>query len=54
MNTAVYALRAVQLGLTLNDIEQLEEGMIVDMMIESSNDGYNYSQLATQEDMDGF
>ena len=54
MNTAVYALRAVQLGLTLNDIEQIEEGMVVDMLIESSNDNYDYSEIATQEDMDRF
>lgn len=54
MNTAVYLLRAVQLGLSMMDLENLEEGIIVDMMTESANDTAEYKELASQEDMDRF
>lgn len=52
MNTAVYLLRAKQLGLTLGEMEALEEGMVIDMIIESSNDTVQYAAKASQEDMD--
>lgn len=54
MNTAVYLLRAIQLGLTINDLEQLDEGMVVDMFIESANDSAEYQERASQEDMNRF
>lgn len=47
-------LRAFQLGLKLNDIENIEEGMVVDMIIEAGNDHEEYEPLASQEDMDRF
>lgn len=52
MNTAVYLLRAKQLGLTLSEMEELDEGMVVDLIIESSNDTVKYAAKASQEDMD--
>lgn len=52
MNTAVYLLRAKQLGLTLQEMEDLEEGMVIDMIIESSNDTVQYAAKASQEDFD--
>ena len=52
MNTALYVLRAKQMGLSLSEMEELEEGFINDMIIESSNDNCEYKQLATQEDFD--
>ena len=54
MNTALYVLRAKQMGLSLSEMEELEEGFITDMIIESNNDNYEYKQLATQEDFDKF
>ena len=42
MNTAVYLLRAKQIGLTLEELDQLSMGMVLDM------------ELATQSDFDGF
>lgn len=54
MNTAVYLLRAAQLGLSMNDLENMEEGLVVDMMTESVNDTAEYHQMASQEDMDRF
>lgn len=49
-------LRAKQLGLTLDEMEQLEEGVIYDMITESLNDMAEdaYTELATQEDFDRF
>lgn len=52
MNTAVYLLRAKQLGLTLGELEEMDEGMVVDLIIESSNDTVKYEARASQGDMD--
>lgn len=54
MNTALYILRAKQIGLSLDEMEQLDEGFITDMIIESNNDGCEYKQLADQKDFDSF
>lgn len=54
MTTALYALRCFQLGLKMADLETLSYGFVMDMITESSNDSYNYRQLATQEDFDRF
>ena len=54
MNTALYILRAKQMGLSLSEMEELEEGFITDMIIESNNDSCEYKELATQEDFDRF
>ena len=54
MNTALYVLRAKQMGLSLSEMEEFEEGFITDMIIESNNDNCEYKQLATQEDFDKF
>lgn len=43
-----------QLGLSLDDLNRLNYGTILDMIIEKSNDDYTYSQVATQEDFDRF
>lgn len=48
-------VRAKQMGLTLNEMDELEEGFITDMIIESGNDNYDgYKELATQSDFDSF
>ena len=54
MTTALFVLRAAQMGLCLDDLDGLEYGVVVDMMIEAGNDGCEYQQLATQEDFDRF
>ena len=54
MNTAVYLLRAVQMGLALGDLDRLEVGTVLDMMMESANDNCKYDQIATQDDFDRF
>lgn len=52
MTTALFLLRAVQIGLTLADLDDLEFGMVMDMATESSNDDAKYNYVATQEDFD--
>ncbi len=42
------------MGLTLDDLDNLEYGLVIDMMTESMNDDYEYRPLATQEDFDRF
>ena len=54
MTTALFLLRCVQLGLSMQDLELLTIGMINDMYVESGNDDYGYPVLATQEDMNRF
>ena len=52
MNTAIFVLRAKQLGLSLDELDELEEGFVLDMMIESANDNETYDHVATQADFD--
>lgn len=48
----MYFLRAKQIGLTLEEMENLEIGFVFDMMIESGNDYCKYPELAEQDDID--
>lgn len=54
MNTAIYMLRAKQMGLSIADMEQMEEGFIMDMIVESGNDNFEYQEVASQDDFDRF
>lgn len=54
MNTAVFMLRCFQVGLSLSDLECIDYGFVMDIVIESGNDGCEYKQVATQEDFDAF
>lgn len=42
------------MGVTLDDLDGLECGFVLDMMTESANDDYKYQPLANQEDFDRF
>ena len=42
------------MGLSLSEMEELEEGFITDMIIESNNDSCEYKELAGQADFDAF
>lgn len=50
----LYMLRAYQLGLTLEEMEQMDMGDVIDMLTESGNDKEEYDYKATQEDYDAF
>lgn len=54
MTGALFMLRALQVGLRLSDLDDLEEGQVLDIIIESGNDSAEYDYEATQEDMDAF
>ena len=54
MTTALFVLRAVQMGLTMSDLDGLEYGFVLDMMTESANDECEYRIVATQDDFDRF
>lgn len=54
MTIGVFLLRVFQMGLTLDDLDGLEYGTIVDMMTEAGNDSCDYKQLASQDDFDRF
>jgi len=53
-STALFLLRAVQLGLSIEDLDRLSFGMVMDMYIEAANDKEEYCELATQDDIDAF
>ena len=54
MTTALFVLRAVQLGLSLDDLDGMEYGTVIDLMTEAANDTCEYKQLASQDDFDKF
>lgn len=47
-------LRAVQVGLHINDLDALDFGDVMDMITEASNDTTEYTPVATQEDFNKF
>lgn len=52
INTAIFLLRATQIGLSMADLETLSIGIVLDMLIEKQNDSYDYPLIATQADID--
>lgn len=55
MTAALFLLRAVQVGISISDLDLLTMGMINDMYAEAHNDQEGeYAQLADQEDFDHF
>lgn len=47
-------LRCKELGLSVDELENIEFGLVVDMMIERGNDDYQYPYKASQKDFDKF
>ena len=54
MTTPLFLLRCLQIGLSLNDLDLITAGMVVDMATEMANDDADWDVMATQEDMDKF
>lgn len=54
MTLGLFLLRCFQMGLRVDDLDNLEAGTVFDMMVESSNDDCDYTPLASQEDFDRF
>lgn len=47
-------LRCLQVGLSLDDLDKIDIGLVNDMFIEMANDHEEWDYKATQEDMDRF
>ena len=54
MSTALFLLRCTEIGLSMNDLDELSVGMVNDMFVEKSNDNYDWKEIASQEDFDKF
>lgn len=54
MSTELFVLRAMQAGLRLSDLDDLNYGFVLGMFIERANDNEEYNQVATQADFDRF
>lgn len=54
MNVALYMLRCFQMGLRLTELEELNQGLVMDMITEASNDDYEYPSIANKEDFKRF
>ncbi len=47
-------LRCKELGLSVDELEQLDFGLVADMLTEQGNDEFKYPVKASQEDFDKF
>ena len=54
MTTALFLLRCKEVGLSLNELDELTVGIVNDMFVEKSNDNYDWKIIATQDDFDRF
>jgi hypothetical protein len=54
MTTPLFMLRCLQVGLGLDDLDELDIGLVNDMFCEMANDHADWAYKATQEDMDAF
>ncbi len=54
MNTPLFLLRCVEMGIPISDLHLLSIGMVMDMATERANDSYDYPMVATQDDFDSF
>lgn len=50
MTSALVILRAKQVGFTLDEIDSLTWGQLMDVIVESANDNYKYPVKGTSED----
>jgi len=54
MTIGLFMLRCKELGLTINELENMDYGLVEDMLTEKVNDEYKYPYKATQEDFNKF
>ena len=54
MTTGLFMLRCKELGLNINELDQMDFGLVLDMLTEKGNDSHNYPYKATQKDFDRF
>ena len=54
LTTGLFLLRCKELGLSIDELETMDFGVVADMMTEKQNDEYKYPFKATQEDFNKF
>ena len=54
MTTPLFLLRCLEIGISINDLDYLTIGMVMDIWTEKGNDSVKYDNVATQEDFDKF
>lgn len=54
MNTPLFLLRCLEVGVGIRDLDFLTIGLVLDMWTEKANDDVAYNQIATQDDFDTF
>lgn len=54
MTTGLFMLRCKELGLSVAELEEIDYGLVMDMLIEQGNDEHDYPSKATQEDFNRF
>ena len=50
-STALLLLRCFELGISLDDLDQMNIGMLYDIFTEKANDNYEWPEEATLEDI---
>ena len=54
MTNPLFLLRCVEVGISIQDLDLLTIGLVLDMWTEKANDDMKYEQVAQQEDFDKF
>ena len=54
MTTPLFLSRCVEVGISIQDLDLLTIGIVLDMWTEKANDDMKYEQVAQQEDFDKF
>lgn len=54
MTIGLYMLRCKEMGLTIDELENMDYGLVEDMLTEKGNDKYEYPYKASQEDFNKF
>lgn len=54
MTIGLYMLRCKEMGLTIDELENMDYGLVEDMLTEKGNDQYEYPYKASQKDFDNF
>lgn len=54
MTTPLFLLRCVEIGISIEDLDLLTIGLVLDIWIEKANDDVKYQKMETQEDFDKF
>ena len=54
MTTGLFMLRCKNLGLSISELDEIDFGLVLDMLTEQMNDEFKYPYKATQDDFDKF